>query len=670
LLAPAVGRYLYLQMSGRAQLFALGLWMVAAVVAAPAAWAAELRVPLTIPYPTLSEALKAQLYNGAGHRADLWRESDCQYLYAENPRFSGAGNLLRLESDANLNLGTLVGPNCIDAISWQGIVQVLAAPYVTRDWKLKFRVQDLNLYNPEHQKTAIAGHGFDLVKGYFVPPLEQFSFDLKTPVVQLAQLIEAGAPDEYHGQVTQALATLSTVPPAIASANGLRVTLRMYLPPGLHVPSVAPRQTLTQADLDAWENALDAWDAFVVFAVKQLGASIADQPTREELLDLLLDSRHRLVKVLAQPQPGGGPDPVRLLFIDTWSRFGRIVQRAAERGLLGNRTLEFLSFISAGDALIAFDQAAPALGMRITAQDLRGLAHIMAPRLNADPLTFSFDEDPELQKLFHIRPPLALPDALPNGPDDAPDLAPSPPEPDGHSAAGSPARDFLARLMSWISPPALAATMAVVTIDHEILEVALHLRRKLPERADLPDYAADVGQLLDLSASRAIDDDYLEAEYGSTTRRLVRSAAWQESCWRQFVRRGKRITYLESSSHDLGLMQVNKYVWRGFYSIPRLEWDIAYNAGAGAQILLRRLRDCARDAAGKGVAASSDDLVRSAYSAYNGGPASCNRWNNLGESSEKAVIDISFWLKYQALEQGSSFDILQCAAQWDHAPGH
>jgi hypothetical protein len=136
------------------------------------------------------------------------------------------------------------------------------------------------------------------------------------------------------------------------------------------------------------------------------------------------------------------------------------------------------------------------------------------------------------------------------------------------------------------------------------------------------------------------------------------------------VRKGRRITYLKSSTHDIGLMQVNEYVWRGFYSIARLKWDIAYNAGAGAQILLRRLHDCARFAAGHGTAASAEDLARSAYAAYNGGPASCNRWSSAAEPSQSALIDVSFWLKYQALEAGQPLDILQCAAQWDHMPGH
>ena len=662
-------------MKGCGRLLTFGIWVVAVVVVASscsAAFAAEVRIPLTIPYPILDEAFKVQLYNGPGGRADLWQASECEYLYAEKPRFSHQGNLLRMETDSTLNVGTRVGPDCINAIAWQGIVEALAVPYVTAGWKLKFRVIDINLYDPRHERTTLASRGFDLLKGYFVPRLEQVSFDLKTPMSQLTQLIEGGTSEPDLPAVKQALATVATVPPAVAAGRGLRVTLRMDVPPGLRAAPIAPRvEALTQADIEAWEKALDNWDAFVVFAVKQLAASAPNKELREDLLDLLLDSRHRLLRVLAQPQSSGGPDPVRLLFIDTWTRFDAIVQRAAARGLLGNRTLEFLSFISAGDALIAFDQAAPALGMRISAQDLRGLAHIMAPRLRADPLTFSFDEDPDLQKLFGFRAPLMTPDALSDEPDDGPDPAPSaaPPPPDGRSSAIGPRAGWLARLAEWIAPHAWAA-MSVVNIDTQIRALARRLRRAVPEPSNQDQYRADVGQLLDLSASREIFDDYLEAEYGSTTRRLVRSTAWQESCWRQYVRKGRRVTYLESSTADIGMMQVNKYVWRGFYSIPRLEWDVAYNAGAGAQILLRRLRDCAGNAAGSGVAATSEDMARSAYAAYNGGPAACNRWYRTDVSSKAALIDASFWLKYQALEQGQTLDILQCAAQWDRVAGH
>src|SRR5205085_11703486 len=122
-------------------------------------------------------------------------------------------------------------------------------------------------------------------------------------------------------------------------------------------------------------------------------------------------------------------------------------------GRLGNRSLEFLSFISAGDALFALDQAAPALGMNISADDLRRLARIMAPAAAGDPLAFGFDEDPELREIFGMGVPLDLPGSfdVPEEPTTAasadgnqsPADATSPPAtenptPNGGSGAGRP----------------------------------------------------------------------------------------------------------------------------------------------------------------------------------------------------------------------------------------
>ncbi len=152
---------------------------------------------------------------------------------------------------------------------------------------------------------------------------------------------------------------------------------------------------------------------------------------------------------------------------------------------------------------------------------------------------------------------------------------------------------------------------------------------------------------------------------------MVKSTAWQESCWRQFVIRHDRIRWLESVSGDIGLMQINKYVWRGFYGLPRLKWDIVYNVSAGEEILMRMMRH----ATNKGATQSSGhlaDLARSAYSAYNGGPGAWNRWRRHDAPDDVRHIDEAFWEKYQALEQGQSFDILQCAAEWEqpHRPAH
>ena len=56
-----------------------------------------------------------------------------------------------------------------------------------------------------------------------------------------------------------------------------------------------------------------------------------------------------------------------------------------------------------------------------------------------------------------------------------------------------------------------------------------------------------------------------------------------ESCWRQYVVRGGKVSYLRSQSGSVGIMQINQVVWRGFYDVQRLRWDTA----------LQRPRRCA-----------------------------------------------------------------------------
>ena len=70
---------------------------------------------------------------------------------------------------------------------------------------------------------------------------------------------------------------------------------------------------------------------------------------------------------------------------------------------------------------MAFDQAAPALGARISAADLRRLARIMAPQSTADPLQFNYQEDPELQHIFGFTPPPQTPDSVEPSDSDEPE---------------------------------------------------------------------------------------------------------------------------------------------------------------------------------------------------------------------------------------------------------
>ena len=676
------------------------------------------RIPLTIDYLALGAALKQQLYTDHG-RALIWNGSDrCQFFFAENPEFARAGSNVKLETDGSLMIGVMVGAQCVSPIVWNGIIEAETAPYMTPKLQLKFRVIDINLYDQNHQKTLLVGKGFDLIKQYYIPKLETFTFDLSPAFQQFQELVKAGAPPEVVERVSQTLATLRAEPELRAEDTGVRAIIDLTVPPFAPIPTPTSPVQLSPQEIAGFETKIDQWDSFLVFAIKQMGDTSKDPQLRDDLLALLLDSRHRLVEALANPQ-SGGPDPIRLLFIDDWQRLGDIIRAAAQRGTLGSQSLQFLSFMSAGDALFALDQAAPALGMRITAEDLRRLAHMIGPTATYDPLGFSFEEDPELRKMFHVKEPLASegpldthsnivatptesasqtasptpsasasapaaagilstaappetstpsaePTPTPNQPTvaDTPTASPTPSE--TPSSTPIPAPMSLLRIPLWMLTPdeADAAESAPKKIDlgAKLQDLAKKLKRAVVNSGNAAEYRGNYDQLLQFGAQREIAEENIDYRFRPLYLRLVKSTAWQESCWRQFVLYGNRVTYLESSTHDIGLMQVNKYVWRGFYNIDRLEWDVLYNASAGMEILARLLDDTELKR-GAFSAGNPDELARSIYAAYNGGPGSYRRWR-ARESRTSRAIDNSFWAKYQAVLHDHQIDILSCAEDW------
>lgn len=659
------------------------------------AWPAQVKVPLEIDYITLAAALKRQMFNGPDGRAVLWTGSDkCQHLYAYDPQFTAARDgALSLEMKGELGLGLAVGGKCVTPLTWSGIVEVETPPYIS-ELTIKFHVTNINLYNPQHEKSLLVGHGFDLIKENIIPRIETFSYDLNAPLRDLEGLVRAAATPEVAQRVTVALSTLRPMSGVIAGDSGLKLTLELSVPEVAAPPTSpsAPSAPLTPEEITAWQSVLDNWDAFVVFAIKQLGDTTTDVQLREQLFDILLDSRYRLVDALARPQTGPGPDPIRLIFLDVWTRLGTAIRTAAQHGILGDRAVEFLSFVTAGNALFALDQAAPALGMRVSTDDLRRLAHMMAPLYTADPLAFSYDTDPQLRQMFGVSEPLESlgPLEAPPGPDTLapattiPPATSSPavtPTPEGSSAAVAPKEYNPSPTPgSFVTPEATPTTStrsmlqiplllfgptdadaaAEDPLVSQILALGAALKRVVVDANNAVVYVRSVRNLLTLIAQHESAETDLQRQFRHNYVLVVKSTAWQESCWRHFVRVNGRVWFLESDTGDVGIMQVNKHVWRGFYSIPRLEWDIVYNTSAGSQILIRLMRGAqARQSRSKTDPADAD-IARATYAAYNGGPNEYDRWRRANEPAELRQIDESFWTKYRAMAAGESFNILQC----------
>jgi hypothetical protein len=218
---------------------------VAIFLARPdSACATQVRIPLTIDYIALREALKRQLYTEPGGRAQLWNGTDdCQFLYAENPKFSraaaGGPATVRLETATSLGLGVSIGSQCLNAIQWSGIVEALGVPYITPGLQLKFRFTDLNLYDSAHQKTQLVSQGFDLIKSYLVPRLGEFSYDLKSAVQQLSAMVADSIAPDAAARVQAAITSLAAEPDIVALDDGIRVTLVMTVP-DLPTPTAIP----------------------------------------------------------------------------------------------------------------------------------------------------------------------------------------------------------------------------------------------------------------------------------------------------------------------------------------------------------------------------------------------------------------------------------------------
>jgi len=672
------------------------LWIIVTVAAAifiarpgPAS-ASQVRIPLTIDYIALREALKRKLYTAPGGRAQLWNGADdCQYLYAENPEFSHAtaagAATVKLETANSLGLGLAMGSQCLNAIQWSGIVEALGVPYIAPGPQLKFHFTDLNLYDSAHQKTQLASRGFDLIKNDLIPQLDDYSYDLKPSVQQLSAMIADSIPADAADRVRAAIASLTAEPNVVALDDGIRVTLVMTVPDAAP-PAASPGAAASPspAELKAFQDTLDQWDAFLVFSIKQLGDAVGDKQFRDQLLQILLNSRYRLVQALNSPPSAGGPDPVRILFLDEWHQLHDAVRDAARRGMLGARALEFMSFISAGDALFALDQAAPALGMRISAADLRRLAHIMAPTATGDPLQYNYREDPDMKKLFAVpeppksRHPLEEENIPPSTPAASPSSAGAS-TPTSSPSPGTSSRLFPfprgkglgVRFLSLLSPDeADAAEDSGAMQITRLQDVADRLYRLVVNEENADSYRHDIGLLINLSAEYQLGQlatglTALDTDNGRVYVSLVLSTAWQESCWRQFVMDGTRIRWLESATGDIGLMQVNKHVWRGFYDVERLKWDVLYNAGAGCEILARMMQYAYMSQPKSDPVLISSHLARSAYAAYNGGPAACNRWRRR-EPPALRKIDYDFLEKYRAVENRIPIDILTCARSWSH----
>ena len=574
------------------------------VLTAPCAWAGRLEIPLRVPLEAVQKSLAAQL--PASPNA-IYREGPCRYLNLDAPALAADGGQLRLASSGSAALGVELFGRCQSAADWQGTMHVRLEPRIDEAGRLRLRILDSRLVDSRGRKGVPML--WRLARNQVHPHLESFSYDIGASRTALLSVLRAAAPAGQAAALEQVLASLQVLQPRV-EAKQIVVPVAINLPDawlasvasGATAPSPAAAP-LTEAELDALDKTLQPWDAFLAHVIKQVARDSENPELRHRLFTLLLDSRYRLAAVLSGDEQTSG-DPVRALFIETWSELRSILADA-----------RYSLFIDAGDALLALDRAAPGLGATISADGLRQLARSLAPGAPGDPLAYDWAVDPELGRLFGVQ---------------------------------EPPRSDLPPERSWLDFFIASAFAAELPLD-----------RWVPTREQLAAYEPRIGALLQKAAAIELERTALAAPYDRMYQSMVPTTALIESCWRQYVTRGGKVSYLRSHSGSVGIMQINQVVWRGFYDVQRLRWDTAYNVRAGARILMRYTKDYAIPYALK--SGDPNHVPRAVYAVYNAGPRAVGRFAKNPPHPREQRVDEHLWKLYQGISSGAQADLRSCS---------
>jgi hypothetical protein len=605
---------------------------LAIVLMAPRAPAGEVRLPLTVEPPVIRAALLRDLYNGANQRAVFWGEpGECSFFYLQDPEVGVEIGRVRVISRGEARLGTDLGATCLSPLAWGGFIELFARPRLD-GWLLRFEIVDSNLLDMNKEKALLTGQLWDRIKESVQPRFDTVTIDLGGPFRDLREFLGAVVAPAHAEEARRAIGSLRPVAVS-ATPKGIVVEAALDVAETTSAPAPeASEPPLNEAEIRAFTDRANQWDAFVTFVIKTLGARALKAETRQALLETLIDARYHVADALAAPSRR--QDPVRTLFLKSWERLRPVADEIA-RELPGAEAAQLVTFLAAGDALAVLDQAGPAFGIEVSADGLRRMARMIAPTATGDPLEYSPDLDPVLRRLLGFGAPLSssdLPEAEPLARSEMP-------------ASG------------WGRYLGLGMAWAAEDVDR--------LRNwagwVLDDRAQVTAYLQRVENLLARIAGAVAARGKLAAARSDLFRRLVPATAWQESCWRQFHTENGKVTYLRSSRGSVGMLQVNERVWRGFYEIEKLRWNVAYNVGAGCDVLLHYLAMVEKQG-GESNVASAPVTARATYAGYNGGPAELRRYldgKGRGEGVGR-LVDQMFGPKFDAIGDDARSQIASC----------
>ncbi len=622
------------------------------LAATPAAGGPPLKtvaLPLTIDYPLLGSLVVYHAFSGPSRSVVVLDEGDgCNFIRISNPVFSQSHGFLRCEIRVLMRTGAPFRDACLMPVEWTGYVALLMTPHVDPQGRtLSFSVTDSAVYDKNHNPQMITEMLWNLIKTRIYDYIQSISVDLEPPFSELKSVIASFIPGGLSDAVAFMLESMRLGEVRI-EPKAVRIDILAEVPAHEIEPEKTPT-AVSEKELETIIEAWETWDAFLVHTILSLAGRPLAEKDRRTLFETLLDTRYRFTTELSERTLG--KDLVREEFIEAWSRLSPIF-----RNTLGSEaskfTLAYLSFFTAADALTTLDRIGPALGIEISREGLIRLGRLVS---HEKPVFLDYD----LRFNRQLRELLGLDGSLPVVGDQEEGTPQERERPLEKGASHLPRWN---RLLSGLRR--FFRTAPAWAMGRKNIPDPSRLHHWLPPRGDLRPFIFKMEKLLTRTTAALLKKSALHRVYHDFFKRLVLSTAWQESCFRQFVRKKGKITYLISyNQSSVGLMQVNKRVWRGIYDIHSLMWNIHYNAAAGCEILqqyltryalprLRRLKNKAL--------MTEETVAGTVYAMYNGGPKQLRRYLKRKRAKRRFKSDRLFLKKFRLTTKGRLFQAALC----------
>ncbi len=601
----------------------------------PAAKAQRVVLPMTLDYKLLTSLIVREAFPGKNNSAAIvGRPGECTYLGISEPKLSAAGKNVRLDMKLAVRLGTDLTGECLVPVEWQGYLSLVQQPvFDGQTFILGFRTIDSSLSTLSRQPAQIANFLWEFAKPRVTEHLNRVRLNLAPPVRDMRAFL-APLFHEQSRQATQAMLDSLHGGRVAVTNDGIEVLLQgevaeVYAPTGESDKTISPAERKKMIKL--WET----WDVFLVRLISLLASEPLTPEDQLLLADVLLDTRYAFAAALEEEDLE--KDFVRMQFIRVWRTLGPLFRRQLYAKSSAN-TLGYLAFFTAADALTVLDQMGPTLGIEISQQGLLRLAAMLTGQ--ETPLPYKADVDPELRKLLQLPPAESQPPPVDDDEILEIDL------PSGEEEA-----DPFSRLSDFFFSPAYAG---------EAPQLADLLEWRVPED-DIANYLERVRAVLAEASSVVLAKQELPENLQGMFRTMIIAMAWQESCFRQFVENGNKLTFLLSSNQtSVGVMQINERVWRGLYDRNKLRWNIRYNALAGCEIADLYLRRYALQGKTPAPEAKADHLPAIVYAMYNGGPGQYEKYLARQKSGKTYPSDKAFVEKLKWVEKEDWERIAEC----------